>query len=150
VMLATPPNLSGLTSAVGSVGTTGSSLLPALTSTVSSPHNFIASLQSANTFVTDAISLSASAAYATLLPTADIANALVTSIPSYDANLFLDGVKLIANGDPTRGLIYAVGAPFAANTAMLTFFTGFEVRVLTQAATTIYHAVTGTMPEPLP
>jgi hypothetical protein len=38
-------------------------------------------------------------AYSTLLPTADIANAVLTSVPSYDVNLFLDGISQAANSD---------------------------------------------------
>jgi hypothetical protein len=141
--------LSSLTSTIGSAGTGGSNLLPALTSTLSSPDGFIHSLESANTRITDAISGSAAAAYATLLPTADIANALAVSMPSYDVNLFLNGVEQVVNGDPVNGLIYAFGAPVAADVALGTLAGGFEFRVLSRAATLIYYAVTGTQEPPL-
>ncbi|BBX64508.1 hypothetical protein MSAS_36820 [Mycobacterium saskatchewanense] len=142
--LATPPSFSlpDLTS----LGTGGSGLIPALTSALSSPNSFIASLESANTNVSDAIATSASAAYSTLLPTADVATSLVASVPSYDANLFLDGVEQIASGDPAGGLLYALGAPLAADTALATLFGGFEVRVFQHAASTILDAWTGTVP----
>jgi hypothetical protein len=141
--------LSGLTSTLGSVGTGGSNLLPVLTSTLSSPDSFIATLQAANTRITDAVSRSAAAVYSTLLPTADIANALVTAVPSYDVNLFLNGVKQVVNGDPVNGLIYALGAPVAADVALGTLASGFELRVVSSAANEIYYAVSGTSAPPL-
>jgi PE-PPE domain/PE family len=141
-----PPafSLPSLTSMLGGTGGFGS--LPALTSPLSSPDNFIAALQSANTNFVGAISTSASDAYATLLPTADIANALVTSVPSYDVNLFLSGVEQVINGDPTGGLIYAFGAPVAVDVAMGTLAGGFEFRVIESAATSIIDTLTGTIP----
>jgi hypothetical protein len=133
-------SLAGMTSSLGALGSnvaTGSAWLPAIASAVSSPASFISSVQGANTFLSGAVSGGLSAAYGTLLPTADIANALAISMPSYDINLFLDGVEQIVNGDPVNGLIYAFGAPVAADTALLTLATGFEFRVLEHAATTI-------------
>jgi hypothetical protein len=152
-MMSSPPNLSpaGLSNALmGSLGTGGASVLPALTSALSSPASFIATLQSANSNIINAISSSASAAYATLLPTADIANALVISAPSYDLNLFLDGVEQAVNGDPVGGLAYAFGAPVAADVALGTLAAGFEFRVVEHAATTIVGNVMNTyMPPPV-
>src|ERR1700677_935498 len=152
-MMSSPPNLSpaGLSNALmGSLGTGGASVLPALTSALSSPASFIATLQSANSNIINGISSSASAAYATLLPTADLANAIVTSVPSYDLNLFLDGVEQVVNGDPVGGLVYAFGAPLAADTALATLFGGFEVRVIQHAATSIVGDVMNTyMPPPV-
>jgi PE-PPE domain/PE family len=142
--IASPPALSlpSPTAITGSVGTGGSGLLPTLTSTLSSPDSLIAALQSANSYFNNAVTTSVSAAYATLLPTADVGTALVLSVPSYDLNLFLDGVEQIVNGDPVGGLIYALGAPPAADTALFTLFGGFEVRVLQHAAQTIVGAWT--------
>ncbi|MGA7050427.1 MAG: PE-PPE domain-containing protein [Mycobacterium sp.] len=142
-------SLPSLTSLLGSGVTAGSGLLSGaltgLTSTLSSPNSFITALQSASTNFTNAISSAASAAYATLLPTADLANALLISVPSYDINLFLSGVEQIADGNPIGGLEYAFGAPLAADTALLTLFGGFEFRVLEHAATSIIGDFT-TMP----
>jgi hypothetical protein len=84
----------------------------------------------------NALSTAASAAYSTLLPTADIINALVTSIPAYDAALF--SANLTA-GD----LLDAVGLPIAADTALTTLAAGFEVTVLQDAATQIADAFSG-------
>jgi hypothetical protein len=145
---------SSLASMLGSVGTGGPGLLSGgltgLTSALSSPDSFIAALQSANSNIINAVSSSASAAYATLLPTADVANAIVISVPSYDLNLFLDGVEQVVNGDPVGGLVYAFGAPLAADTALATLFGGFELRVLQHAATSIIGDVMNTyMPQPV-
>jgi hypothetical protein len=152
-IISSPPNLSpaGLsTTLMGSLGTGGASVLPALTSALSSPASFIAALQSANSNIINGISSSASAAYATLLPTADVANAIVTSVPSYDLNLFLDGVEQVVNGDPVGGLVYAFGAPLAADTALATLFGGFELRVIQHAATSIVGDVMNSyMPPPV-
>jgi hypothetical protein len=79
----------------------------------------------------------ASTAYATLLPTADFANALLTSIPAYDVSLFLDNLS-----DP----INAVGLPIAADTAMLPLLGGFEFFVLGNALTSIVGDLSGLIP----
>ncbi len=99
---------------------------------VSSVDGFINALQSANTKFTNAVSSALASAYGTVQPTADIANALLTTIPAYDVNLFLDGISQAANGDP-MGLINAVGYPIAADTGLGTFFAGLEFVVLLRA-----------------
>ncbi len=135
---------SDLTSLVGSLHAPG--LPPTLTTALSSPDNFIETLKSANTYFSNAISGSASDAYATLLPTADVINALVTSVPSYDAHLFTTGIEQALGGDVLGGLQYAFGAPIAADTALLTLFGGFELRVFEHAASSIYDQITGYTP----
>ncbi|MBW0015412.1 PE-PPE domain-containing protein [Mycobacterium sp.] len=141
--------LSNLASSVGSAGSVGATMMPTLTSVSSSPNSFIATLQAANTRIANAITSSAAAGYATLLPTADIANAMATSVPSYDVNLFLNGIGQAISGDPTGGLIYAFGAPVAADVGLATIAGGFELRVIYGAAKTIYYAIMG-VPEPPP
>jgi hypothetical protein len=84
----------------------------------------------------NAITTASSAAYSTLLPTADIINALVTSMPAYDLSLFTTN---LATGD----LADAFGLPLAADTALLTLAGGFEVTVLQDAATQITDAFSG-------
>jgi hypothetical protein len=84
----------------------------------------------------NAITTASSAAYSTLLPTADIINTLVTSMPAYDLSLFSAN---IATGD----LADAFGLPLAADTALLTLAAGFEVEVLQNAATEITNAFSG-------
>jgi hypothetical protein len=104
-------------------------LLSALTADAANP---AASL----TDFVDALSTAASAAYSTLLPTADILNALVTSVPSYDLSLISDN---LATGD----ILDAVGLPIAANTAVDTLLAGFEASILESAATQIADAFSG-------
>jgi hypothetical protein len=84
----------------------------------------------------NAITTASSAAYSTLLPTADIINTLVTSMPAYDLSLFSAN---IATGD----LADAFGLPLAADTALITLAAGFEVEVLQNAATEITNAFSG-------
>jgi PE-PPE domain len=128
-------SLPSLTS-IGSGGMGGGpSVLPTgLPSALSSPDSFIQALQTANTTVVDAISSGAANGYAVLLPTADLANALVTSFPSYDVNLFLTGIEQAVNGDPVNGLVYAFGAPVAADLALGTFAAGLELEIVLDAA----------------
>jgi PE-PPE domain len=84
----------------------------------------------APTDLVNAISSAASAAYSTLLPLADIGNALLTSLPAYDVSLFTDS---LSSGD----LVDALGLPLAANTGMDTLFAGFALAVVDHAATEI-------------
>jgi hypothetical protein len=82
------------------------------------------------TELVNAISSAASAAYSTLLPLADIGNALLTSLPAYDLSLFTTN---LSNGD----LVDALGLPIAADTGMGTLFAGFAVAVVDHAITQI-------------
>ncbi|MGH3959004.1 PE-PPE domain-containing protein [Mycobacterium sp.] len=101
------------------------------TALLSSPADFLNNISSA-----------AAAAYGTLLPTADILNAVLTSIPAYDLSLFLDNISNPIN---------AIGLPVAADTGLLTLAGGVEGLVLLDAATTIagdfgLGALTGLIP----
>jgi hypothetical protein len=69
----------------------------------------------------------------------------VTTVPSYDDNLFLDGIAQALNGDPA-GLVNAVGYPIAADTGLAAFLIGLEVRVLLLAALSISGDFTSLMP----
>ncbi len=110
-------------------GSGGLSLPFALPSATASPVNsFFDALKSANTNITTAITSASSDAYAFALPTADIANTLITTVPSYDLNLFLDGIQQTFNGDP-MGLVNAIAKPIAANVAIGTLSGGFELIV---------------------
>jgi PE-PPE domain len=82
------------------------------------------------TDLVNAISSAASAAYSTLLPLADIGNALLTSLPAYDLSLFTTN---LSNGD----LLDAIGLPIAADTGMGTLFAGFATGVVATAVTQI-------------
>jgi PE-PPE domain len=99
-------------------------------------HTDLADPSATFTDLVNALTTASSAAYSTLLPTADIINALVTSMPTYDLSLFSAN---LANGD----LLDAVGLPFAADTALLTLAAGFEVEVIQNAASEISAAFSG-------
>jgi hypothetical protein len=88
------------------------------------------------TDLVNAISSAASAAYSTLLPLADIANSIVTSLPAYDLSLFTDN---LSNGD----LLDAIGLPIAADTAMGTLAAGFAFEVIDHAVTQISSDLSG-------
>lgn len=137
-----PPQLSslqGISAALTSL-TSGSGTL-VLPTGLPSLTDLLSGVQSANTQITDRISSALSTAYSTLLPTADIANAALTSLPSYDVNLFLDGVAQIANGQPLMGLVNAFGLPIAADVGLLPLLGGLELAVIAEGA---YSVVTGT------
>ena len=85
----------------------------------------------------NALTSASSAAYSALLPTADIINALVTSMPAYDLSLFAD---TLSNGG---GLLDALGLPLAADTALVTLAAGFEVDVIQNTIAEIASAFSG-------
>ncbi|AGZ49860.1 PE family protein [Mycobacterium kansasii] len=127
--IATFPDLPALLATP--LGAAGSpSLLSGLSPAAFSPTDFIHFLQSTNTTVTNFITRTAANTYAALLPTADIANAILTTVPSYNVNLFLSGLEQALNGDPAGGLVYAFGAPIAADIALGTLLAGFQLRSL--------------------
>jgi hypothetical protein len=138
----------GIGAFVGDVGAAGSglslagmshtlsSIAPPSLSTPTSIPGLVAALQAANTHVVNAFTSAVSTGYAILLPTADFATAAVLSVPSYDVNLFLNGILQVVNGDPV-GLVNAVGDPIAADVALFTIAGGFEAIVLASAAHSI-------------
>jgi hypothetical protein len=99
-------------------------------------HTDLADPSATITELVNALTTASSAAYSTLLPTADIINALVTSTPAYDLSLFSAN---IATGD----LADAFGLPLAADTALVTLAAGFEVEVIQNAASEISAAFSG-------
>ncbi len=123
------PAASSAAQDLASAGASMSDLMSALSADAANP---AASL----TDFVNAITTASSAAYATLLPTADILNALVTSMPAYDLSLFADN---LASGN----ILDALGLPLAADTALITLAAGFEYTVLDSAATTITDAFSG-------
>ncbi|KAA8966508.1 hypothetical protein [Mycobacterium sp.] len=107
-----------------------SSSLPSLLDLMSALSADISNPMATLTDIVDAFSSAASSAYSTLLPTADIVNALLTSLPDYDLTLFTDN---LSNGN----LLDALGLPIAANTALGTLAAGFEYDVITNALSAI-------------
>jgi hypothetical protein len=84
------------------------------------------------TDVTNVLTSDLQTAYSTLLPTADILNALLTSLPAYDASLFLDNLS-----NP----VDAIGLPIAADLGIGIFLGNYEADVLATAAETILGSV---------
>jgi len=133
------PSLTSLLAGGGSLG--GAALtLPTSASIPSTISGIISGIQSANTNIVGTFTTDVSTAYATLLPTADLGAALLVSVPSYDVNLFLNGIIQVVNGDPA-GLINAFGDPIAATVGLTTLTTGIEFFVIENAVSTI---LTGT------
>jgi PE-PPE domain/PE family len=133
------PSLQGISAALSSLSSTpGAPALPTGPPTIT---DFLSGLQTANTQIVGAATTAVSTAYSTLLPTADIATAVLVSLPSYDFNLFLNGMIQMVNGQPLDGLINAFGYPIAADVGLLPLTAGLEVAVLGEAA---YSIVTGT------
>jgi PE-PPE domain/PE family len=131
---AAPATLLSLQASASSGGGLPNLLSGMSAATTSNPiDGVINGLKTANTTVANFISTAGTSLYGAALPTADIANFLVTTLPSYDVNLFLGGIQQIADGDLTGGLIYALGAPFAADTALGVLAGGFELEVILKA-----------------
>jgi hypothetical protein len=78
----------------------------------------------------NALSSAASTAYSLLLPTADIINSLVTSLPAWETSIFIDN---LSNGD----LLDALGLPVAGTFAIGTLAAGFEISIIQDAASQI-------------
>jgi hypothetical protein len=133
-------SLKGLLSGAASGG--AAPALPAQTSIQS----IISGIQSANTNIVGTLTTDVTAAYATLLPTADLGTFLLVSVPSYDVNLFLQGITQAVNGQPIQGLVNAFGLPIAADVGLITVAGGFEFNIILNAVNTI---LTGT-PHPGP
>jgi PE-PPE domain len=72
----------------------------------------------------------ASTAYGTLLPTADVVNALVTTLPAYDVSLFEQGLE-------AGNLLDAIGQPIATDLYLFPLAAGFEVFAVAGQVSTI-------------
>lgn len=115
-------------------------------SPVSAAKDAILALQAANTSISTGFVKAYSTAYATLLPTADIASEIAFTLPSYDLNLFLNGMMRVVDGEVIEGLIEAIGYPIAANVGLVTLAGGFQAIVIAYALDTILFGT----PHPLP
>ena len=71
--------------------------------------------------------------YGALLPTADIINSAVLSVPAFDITLFSDGIQQAINGQPLAGFANAIGMPIAVDVALYILLTQFELGVLALA-----------------
>lgn len=72
------------------------------------------------TDIVNAFSGSLASAYAVLLPTADIANALLTTLPAYSAQIFLSELQ-------DGNVLDAIGLPVAASVGLASVAAGFEL-----------------------
>jgi PE-PPE domain/PE family len=137
-------SLPGITGALTG-GSSGALALPAPASIPSTITGILSGLESANNNIVGGLTTDFTTAYATLLPTADIATAITVTLPSYDFNLFINGITQAVNGDPV-GLVNAFGDPIAADVGLTTLAGGFEAISIENALETI---LTGT-PNPGP
>ncbi|MEB3031598.1 PE-PPE domain-containing protein [[Mycobacterium] nativiensis] len=88
------------------------------------------------TDIVNALTSASATLYSTLLPTADILNALFTTLPAYTATLF---AQELASGD----LLNAIGLPLAASTGLVTMAAGFELEVMMNAFSSIQQDFAG-------
>jgi hypothetical protein len=91
------------------------------------------------TDIVNALSSAASALYSALLPTADLINSLVTTIPAYDASIFTDN---LAAGN----VLDALGLPIAADTGLVSMGALLEISVVADAASTALSDLTSLIP----
>jgi hypothetical protein len=129
-------SLHGITNSLMAHAGTGALAAPTPTSIQSTITGFLEGLETANNNIVGTATTAVSTAYATLLPTADIALALGVSLPSYDLNLFTNGIIQAVNGDP-MGLVNAIGNPIAANVGLATVAGGFELIAIVNSLQTI-------------
>jgi hypothetical protein len=138
---------SGISEALTSyLSASGTLALPHATSPASEITNLALGLQAANNNIVGGLTTAFSTAYGALLPTADIATAIAVSYPSYDVNLFLNGIMQAVNGHPVAGLLNAIGDPIAADVGLVTVTGGFELIVIAYALDTIFLGA----PHPIP
>jgi PE-PPE domain/PE family len=134
---ATSVSLSSVSHSLASMTATGAADVHALTHDLTaaslSPTSIIEGIQGAVTNFANGFSNTAANLYGALLPTADILNAVVTVIPAYDVNLFLSGIQQAIDGNVLGGLEYALVAPIAADTGLLTLAGGIELLVILNA-----------------
>ena len=111
--------------------------LPPLSFSLPTPDEFINDLQDGITAIADRVSFAIAGLYAALLPTADILNAFLISLPAYSVNLVLAGIEQMINGQPTAGLVNAIGLPIAANVGLIATAGLVGVLVWAQAAAAV-------------
>jgi hypothetical protein len=114
----------------------------AMASTVADPSTAVAVATTAADLpslsdIGDALSSAGASLYALGLQTADIADAVVVSLPAYDGTLFLDNLT-----NP----LDAIGLPLAADTGLLTVAGGFEFQLVDQAITAVVNDITSLFP----
>jgi hypothetical protein len=120
----------GLSALLGTSSDTGTSsiteLLTTLSSDLSSPEAFSTAL----TNIVNTLSGAVATAYSTLVPAANVANALLTTLPTYDLTLFLNGIE-------AGSLVDAIGYPIAADEALLPLAGLIDFAAIANAAQTV-------------
>jgi PE-PPE domain len=126
----------GLSALLGSSSETSgpslSELLAALSSDVSSPEAFSNTI----TNIVNTLSGAAATAYSTLVPAADVANALLTTLPNYDLTLFLNGLE-------AGNVVDAIGYPIAADEALVPLAGLIDFAAIANAAQTVASDLAG-------
>jgi hypothetical protein len=126
----------GLSALLGSSSDTGTSsiteLLTTLSSDLSSPQAFSTTF----TDIVNALSGAAATAYSTLVPAANVANALLLTLPTYDLTLFLNGLE-------AGSLVDAIGYPIAADEALVPLAGLIDFAAIANAAQTIATDLSG-------
>ncbi len=133
----------GISDFVGDFGPGGSIVHELSAFSLPSLDHVVADLVQLPMTIAYTISNAASAAYAALLPTADIINSLVTMLPAYNLTLFLSGVAQVLDGDIVGGLVNAIGLPIAADVGLITTAGLIELLVLGQAVEGVINAGDG-------
>ena len=106
-------------------------------------NQLITKVQDVITNIGTRISAGASALYASLLATADFINAGLVTLPTYDATLFLDGIKQAVSGQFIQGIVNSIGRPIAADVGMISTISVLQIAVWLEA---VYAAATGCGP----
>ena len=137
-------SLSSLSHSLTSMAGTGEAAAHSLLATLATGNpidNIIQSLQTAVTNSSNTIANVGAGITSLVGPTVDIGNALVTVMPAYDVNLFLNGIGQAFSGDVITGLVNAIGLPLAADAALITLATGFQLVVILNGVESIVAAV---------
>jgi hypothetical protein len=113
----------GLSALLGSASDTGTS---------SSPE----ALGTTFTDIVNTLSGAIATAYSTLVPAADVANALLTTLPNYDLTLFLNGLE-------AGNVVDAIGYPIAADEALIPLAGLIDFAAIANAAQTVASDLAG-------
>lgn len=117
---------------LASLTDTSSGATSALSDIAAELQNLASDPSSVITDLADLISTDLQTAYSTLLPTADIVNDLVTSLPAYDFSLFQENLS-----NP----IEAIGLPIAADLGIGLYLANYEADVVFTAADNILNSL---------
>jgi PE-PPE domain/PE family len=123
-------SLSSLSHSLSSLPSTTHHLSTALLTAASNP-------AATRTDIVNAISSATSSLYTELLPTADMLNAAVTTLPNYDVSLFLANLS-----NP----IDAIGLPIAADVGLLTLGSFVVAALWLQGITAAIHDIQAVLP----